>query len=107
MKMRKSGKVFLWPLNFESSVSRKNGRKVSKSLSLNGVSVKEIMKAVEDLDLRFEVELAAARPSQHWSKSGLVLVEKSRSKCELLRLVAEKMHENRSLEGEKFEKVNK
>jgi len=74
---------------------------------LNGVSVKEIMRALENLGLRFEIELAAAPPSQPWSKSGVVLVEKPRSKSELLRLVAEKMHENRSIEGEKFKKVNK
>ena len=107
MRMRKSGKVFLWPLYFEASISRKNGRRASKGLSLNGVSVKEIMRAAENLGLRFEVELAAAPPSQHWSKSGVVLVEKPRSKSELLRLVAEKMHENRSLDGENFKKVNK
>jgi len=108
--MRKSGKIFLWPLYFEASISRKGGRRVPKNLSLNGVNVKEVMKAAEDLGLRFEVELTAAHPSKPWNRSGVVLVEKPRSKIVLLRLVAEKMRENRSSGGisrEKLTKVNK
>jgi signal recognition particle subunit SRP19 len=95
--MRKSGKVFLWPLYFEASIPRKGGRRVSKSLSLNGVSVREMMKAAEDLGLSFEVEMNAAHPSRHWEKSGVVLVEKPKDKPDLLRLMAKKMRENRSL----------
>jgi signal recognition particle subunit SRP19 len=105
--MRKSGKVFLWPLYFEASIPRKSGRRVPKNLSLNGVNIKEIMKAAEDLGLRFEVELNAAHPSQPWNRSGVVLMDKPRSKHVLLRLVAEKMRENRSSGGISQEKLTR
>lgn len=96
--MRRKGKVFLWPLYFEASISRREGRRLPKELALRGASLQELVKASEALGLHPEEVSTAAHPSQPWRKTGVVLVEKPHSKPLLLRLIAEKMRENRSLE---------
>lgn len=95
--MRRKGKVYIWPLYFEASFSRQESRRVPRELALRNVRLEEIVRAAEDLGLHPEVETMAAHPSQPWGRSGVVLVSRGNSKSLLLRLVAEKMHENRSL----------
>ena len=101
--MRQRGKLYLWPLYFEASLSRRGGRRVARKLALRGVKLEEVLRAAEDLGLHPEVRPMAAHPSQPWRRSGVVLVEGGRNKSLILRLVAEKMRENRSSKG-KIEK---
>ena len=93
--MRKKGKILLWPQYFESTISRSKHRRLPKKLTLRGVRLEEIVKASEALGLHPEVVPNAAHPSQNWIRTGSIFVEKTRSKSQLLRLIAEKMQENR------------
>ncbi|MFB0543537.1 MAG: signal recognition particle subunit SRP19/SEC65 family protein [Candidatus Bathyarchaeia archaeon] len=95
--MRRRGKVFLWPLYFEASISRREGRRLPKGLALRSVSLQELVKVSDALGIHPEVVPTAAHPSQPWRRTGVVLVDKPPKKSLLLRLVAEKMRENRSL----------
>ena len=95
--MRKSGRLLIWPPYFESSQSRGKTRRVRRELALRDVSIKEISDALRDLGISAIVEANAAHPSQPWRRTGAVSVDKSQNKSLLLRLVAEKMRENRSL----------
>lgn len=98
--MRKSGKYYLWPMYFDSSNCRGDTRRLSKELALRDVKIKEIADALKSLGISAVVEEDAAHPSQHWIRCGVAIVEKTRGKSPLLRLVAEKMRENRSLRKE-------
>lgn len=101
--MRRRGKLYLWPQYFDASLSRRGGRRVARRLALRGVKLEEIVRAAEAFGFHPEVRPMAAYPSQPWRRSGVVLVETRENKSLVLRLIAEKMRENRSLKG-KIEK---
>ena len=94
--MRKKGKLVFWPAYFDSEYSWTEGRRVPKKLALRGVKADEVLKAAEDLDLSPLLEPGAAHPKRPWLRMGLVLVEKTGTKSELLKEMAQRIRVNRS-----------
>lgn len=94
--MRKKGKLVFWPAYFDSEFSWAEGRRVPKKLAQRGVKAEEVMKAAEDLDLSPMLEPGAAHPKRPWSRTGLVLVDKSGTKSELLKETAQRIRANRT-----------
>lgn len=94
--MRKQDKVIIWPVYFDSSKTRKNGRRVAKSLAVNQPKIDEVTTAVKNLGLKHEVTLEVGYPKKPWLKAGMVLVEKTGSKEQVIRKIANQLSKTRS-----------
>lgn len=87
--MRREDKVVLWPVYFDSTKTRAEGRRVAKNLAVQSPKLEEIKKAVERTNLEPEVVNDSGHPSAPWIKTGLIRVRKSGSKTEMILKVAE------------------
>lgn len=94
--MRRKGKFYLWPAYFDTALSWRQGRRVSKKLALRAVKAEEIVKAAGDLGLNPILEPGASFSKQNWIKTGLVMVDKMAPKTEILKDLAERMRQNRA-----------
>jgi len=93
--LRKSDKIVLWPIYFDSTKTRLEGRRVPKSHAVPTPKSKELQKAVEQIGLQPEVVEDAGHPSNPWQKTGLIMVPKRGSKTQILRKVAEELFKAR------------
>lgn len=89
--MRKRDKIVVWPVYFDSTKSRAEGRRVIKSLAVSSPGLEDIRKAVESVNLQAEVVMDAAHPGNPLRKTGLLHVPKKGSKTETLRKIAEEL----------------
>ncbi len=89
--MRKRDKIILWPVYFDSTKTRLEGRRVPKSLATSTPKLKEIQRAVKQTGLQPEVVLDAGHPSVPWQKTGLIVVPKRGPKTQILRTVAKEL----------------
>jgi signal recognition particle subunit SRP19 len=94
--MRKQDKFIIWPAYFDQSKTRKDGRRVSKSLAVHNPKIDEVKLATEKLGLRHEVVTEASYPKTPWVKTGMILVEKQGSKEQVIRRIAGKLLKIRS-----------
>lgn len=78
----------LWPEYFDISRTRAQGRRVKKGLAVPEPQMASIIKAVEKLGLSHKIEEGKSYPGAWWNKQGLLLVENSMPKSELLNKVA-------------------
>src|SRR2546428_11998440 len=67
--------IVLYPAYFDLKRTRQEGRRVPKSLAVDGPTAEEIEKAAKALGLSPKVEADRAYPSSHWRKEGRVLVK--------------------------------
>lgn len=88
MVSRGEGKYVIWPIYFDKTVSRLNGRKISKKLAFEKPSVENIAKAAKSLGLNPVLEKSAAHPSRPFKKDGRILVDKKDAKSKLLVRIA-------------------
>lgn len=88
--MRLRGKV-IYPSYFDLKLSRSEGRRVPRNLSVKGPSLQELVNALRSLSMRFEVEKDKKRPSRWYKSEGRVLVYYEGKKEQLLRMLAAEM----------------
>jgi len=89
--MQKQNKIVLWPVYFDSTKTRLEGRRVPKSLATPSPKLEEIRKAVERVGLRPEIVIDAAHPNFSWQKTGLLAIPKKGSKTKILRKIAKEL----------------
>src|SRR2546428_10022991 len=65
--------IVLYPAYFDLKRTRQEGRRVPKSLAVDGPTAEEIEKAAKALGLSPKIEADRAYPSSHWRKEGRVL----------------------------------
>ncbi|MEM2946617.1 MAG: signal recognition particle subunit SRP19/SEC65 family protein [Candidatus Bathyarchaeia archaeon] len=94
--MRKQNKVVLWPIYFDSTKTRGDGRKVPKSLAVPSPKTTELKEAVEKLGLECELVADASYPRTPWLKTGMLLVAKEEAKNQLLKKIARQLQKIRS-----------
>lgn len=94
--MRKQDKAIIWPAYFDQTKTRKQGRRVSKSLAVQSPKVEEITEAAEKLGLRREVAAEAGYPKTPWAKTGMIMVEKKGSKEQTIKKIAKQLMKVRS-----------
>ncbi|UCB60334.1 MAG: signal recognition particle [Candidatus Bathyarchaeota archaeon] len=93
--MRKQKKKMLWPVYFDASRTRKEGRKVPKNAAIPNPSLDEIRRAVERLDLMPEVEAVGAHPAMPWRKTGRVWIQKEDMNGKVLLEIAKEIMASR------------
>jgi signal recognition particle subunit SRP19 len=94
--MRKQDKVIIWPVYFDQTKTRKEGRRVSKSLAVQYPKIVEVKMAVERLGLKHEFAPEAGYPKTPWLKTGMIMVEKKGSKEQVIRKIANQLLKVRS-----------
>jgi signal recognition particle subunit SRP19 len=93
MPSRKEGLVVLYPEYFDSRLTRKQGRRVPKSIARENPTLEALLKAVREADTGFEprAEPKSAYSPRWWEKRGRVLVKRKYSKQKTLLMVAKKL----------------
>jgi signal recognition particle subunit SRP19 len=91
MDMRVRNQVVLWPIYFDSTRTRAEGRKVPKRLAKPSPTLGMVEKAVGTLGFSYEVIADAAYPRFPWKKNGLILVKKTKSKKQIVTEVAQEI----------------
>ena len=99
--MRKQEKAIIWPAYFDQAKTRKEGRRVPKSLAVQSPRITEITAAVTKLGLEHEVTTEAGYPKTPWTKTGMMLVEKTASKEQVINEIAKELLKLRSKLGKK------
>ena len=84
-------KYVIWPLYFDKSVSRMNGRKVARKHAVEKPNIEDIAKAAKSLGLHPVLEKDCAYPSRRWKKEGRVLVDKKDAKSKVLVQIANRL----------------
>ena len=87
----------VWPANLDSTKSRKEGRKLAKSLSVQVPRLDEMNEAAKRISLEAEVVPAKSRPRTWWERSGYLILPKGETKTEVLRGIASEVKKARSL----------
>lgn len=89
--MRKQENVVLWPVYFDNSKTRREGRKVPKNVAVSNPRLKELHKAAEVLGFSVKLEVDAAHPAIPWMKTGRMWVKKDKSKMKTIARIAKEL----------------
>jgi len=89
--LRGRGKLRVWPVYFDASVSRGEGRRVPRSKAVRDPKAEDIEKAAKKLGLNPILEPAATYSKQPWRPVGVVLVDKKGHKTRIINDIAEEM----------------
>jgi signal recognition particle subunit SRP19 len=81
-------KVIIWPIYFDKSLSRLQGRRISKKLAIDKPDIEKIAKVAKSLGLSFNIEKNASHPSKSWKREGRLVIEKIDNKNKLLLQIA-------------------
>ena len=91
MVSKDEDRYVVWPLYFDKSLSRINGRRVSKKYAVDKPSIENIAKAAKSLGLNPEIDKSAAHPSRNWTNEGRVIIDKKETKTKLLQQIARRL----------------
>jgi signal recognition particle subunit SRP19 len=89
--MRKQDKIIIWPAYFDQTKTRKDGRRVSKSLAVPSPKILEIKDAAEKIGLECELVADVGYPRTSWLKTGMLLVKKKEAKEQTIKKIARKL----------------
>ena len=88
MGYREDDKYVIYPIYFDSTISKNKGRRLPKSLSIEKPSIEDISKAAKSLNLKPILEKECSHPARHWKKEGRIFVDKKNSKNSTLIQIA-------------------
>ncbi len=88
-------KHVIWIAYIDRRRTRKEGRRLPKSLCVDFPTIQELVRAAEKLGLEPEAVEDAAYPRSWWGRKGYVLVKKSVKKSEAMKAIAKKIVEMR------------
>ena len=89
--MRGRGKLRIWPVYFDASYSRGEGRRVPQTKALKEPKAEDIERAAMKLGLNPILEPTAKYSKQPWRPVGVVLVDKKGSKTRIIKEIAEEL----------------
>lgn len=91
MVSRDDQRLVLWPRYFDRSSSRLHGRRLPLKNAVDTPTAEAIAKAAKSLGLNPVLEKTSSYPKLPWKQEGRVLVDKKKSKTELIRLIASRL----------------
>jgi signal recognition particle subunit SRP19 len=94
--MRKQDKIIMWPAYFNSTKTRRDGRRIPKSLAVPSPKILEIKDAAEKIGLECDFVSDASYPKTPWLKTGMLLVKKKEPKDQIIKSVAKQLLKIRS-----------
>jgi len=95
--MRKQDKIVIWPAYFDSTKTRKDGRRVPKSLAVPSPKILEIKDAVEKIGSEYELLPDVGYSKNPWQKAGMLLVKKTEPKDQTIKRIAKQLLKIRSV----------
>ena len=95
--MRKQEKIIVWPPYFDSTKTRKDGRRVAKSMAVPSPRVSDLKEAADKVGLAAEIVADAGYPKTPWLKTGMLRVKKKGSKEQTLGIIAEQLVKMRNV----------
>ena len=100
--MKKRGSMIIWVDYFDSSIGRRQGRRVPLSIATHAPRLEEVVKAAEAIGLKVEEVVVASHPKRHRSRTGYVRVSKvpNEGKMAALHELAKALTRLRSLKGQ-------
>jgi len=87
-------KIVIYPAYLDSSLSRKEGRRIPRSIAVHNPRPEEIIRAAEELGLNPIIE-DSRYPRLWWRYRVRIVVDKVGSKQKILRMIARKILELR------------
>jgi len=99
--MRKQDKIIMWSAYFDSAKTRKDGRRIPKSLAVPSPKILEIKDAAEKIGLECELVPDAGYSKTPWLKAGMLLVKKNEAKEQIIRKIAKELLRIRSVTATK------
>jgi len=94
--MRKQDKIIIWAAYFDSTKTRKDGRRIPKNLAVPSPRTSEIKEATDKIQLDCELVSDVAYPKTPWLKTGMLLVKKKESKDKTIKEIAKQLQKMRS-----------
>jgi len=94
--MRRQNKIILWPTYFDSTKTRKQGRKTPKNTAVPAPRQDELQKVAQRIGLQTEIVADAHHPKSPWQKTGLVIVNKNTSKAKIICRVSKELTKMRT-----------
>jgi signal recognition particle subunit SRP19 len=91
----------MWSAYFDMSRTRKDGRRVSKSMAVSAPRISEIKDAADKLRLKSEFIADVAYPKTPGLKTGMLLVEKKQSKDRTIKEIAGQLQKIRGANAPK------
>lgn len=91
MVSKNENKYVIYPLYFDRSISRLQGRKVAKKYAVEKPTLETIVKAAQTLKLNPSIEKERMHSSIPWKKEGRILIEKKGPKTKLLIQIANRL----------------
>jgi len=89
--MRQQEKIIIWPAYFDSTKTRKDGRRVPKNLAVPSPRIAEVKEAAEKLSLPHELAADVGYPKTPLLKTGMILVKRKGSKNQIILLIAKQL----------------
>lgn len=89
--MRQQEKILVWPAYFDLTKTRKDGRRVAKSMSIPSPRVLELKEAADRVGLANELVADAGYPKTPWMKTGMLKVKKKGSKEQTVKMIAKEL----------------
>jgi signal recognition particle subunit SRP19 len=84
----KKNTIVIWPIYFDSTKKRSQGRMVSAENSVPNPSVDDVIAATLKVGIKPEIEREKKHPSTWQASSGRILVPKSETKTVILKKIA-------------------
>jgi signal recognition particle subunit SRP19 len=84
----------LWPEYFEKGRSRSSGRRVRRTLAVERPTLQMLEEAVKGLGLEYVSDNEKSHPANWWAHGGLIRVENTMPKTQLIERVGERLKEN-------------
>jgi signal recognition particle subunit SRP19 len=94
--MRKQDKIIVWPAYFDSTKTRKEGRRIHKSFAVPLPRILELKDAAEELGLECELVENAGYSKTPGLKTGMLLIKKNESKDKTIKKIAKQLVKIRS-----------
>ena len=91
MVSRGEEKYVVYPVYFDKTLAKREGRKVSLKNAIEKPTIEDIAKAAKYLGLNPVIEKESTHPSKHWKKEGRILIDKKDSKIKLLRQISNRL----------------
>lgn len=89
--MRKQGKTIIWPVYFDATKTRREGRKVPKNISVPNPTLAEVQRAVQQLGFKQETLVDAAHSATPLRRTGRIAVINKGQKLKLLTKIAKEV----------------
>jgi signal recognition particle subunit SRP19 len=94
--MRQQEKLIIWPVYFDSTKTRSEGRRVPKNLAVPSPRIVEVKDAAEKLGLPHELVADVSYSKMPWFKAGMVLINRKGSKNQVILSIAKQVLKTRS-----------